>query len=255
MNDPYVLALNYKIQHGEGYDYSKAPALAVSTRHFDVGVEDKNVRFTFKTHHATERDARNAVADYIRAWELDVALHRGPNAFKLMFDRAEIHDRNPTPGVIAVAAGPVRFTVSLSEAKGTILLGSYPSPPTPGLKSSPDIQSMFIRYIGYREGKEPLTGMAYFCLTQFLSIAGGDIKTAANRYFISRQVLKQVRVLASTKGGSVARKTEGVNTDLTPQETRFLEGAVKAIIRRAAEVEFDCNASLDKITIADIPAI
>ena len=252
MNDPYILALNFKIQHGESYDYSKAPPMVVSTPHFDISVEDENARFVFKTHYATERDARDAVENYIRAWELDIALHRGPDAFKLVFDRAELHDRNPTPGVIAVAAGPLRFTVSVSEPKVTVFLGSYPSPPTPGLKSSPDVESMFNRYIGYLEGSEPLASMAYFCLTVLLSSEGGDLSATARRYSISSQLLKRIRVLASTKGGSAARKATGVATDLTTQETRFLEGAVKTIIRRAAELEFDRNASMHKITIADI---
>ena len=257
MNDPHVVALNYRVEHGPEFDYSKASALSESARDFDIRLEDTKVRFTMKTHHATVQDAVDAVEKYIRAWELHVALKRSPNAFTLRFDCPEIVDRNPTMGVVRVSANPARFSFGVSEPKVTVMLGSYPSPPSPSLARNPDVESMFTRYIGYRDGKEPLTSMAYFCLTVLEASAGkkkGETarKAAARRYCIANRVMNKVGTLCDKKGGRGARKAKGVHLELTHGEKRFLEDAVKTMIRRAAEVEHDPHASHNLIGLRDL---
>ena len=115
---------------------------------------------------------------------------------------------------------------------------------------------MFHRYAGYREGGEPLTTMAYFCLTVLEASTGerrGRRSAAAKQYCISEAVLKQLGELSSTKGGVGARKAEGVHQDLTQQERKFLEAVVTTIIRRAAEVAHDPNVSLKRITVLALP--
>ncbi len=256
MNDPHVVALHYKVDHTSGIDYSRAEPVKFHYDAFDVRVEDRHVRFSMNDHFATEQDARNAVDDYIRGWELDAALVRGPNAFKLRFDRAEIEDRNPTPGVMYAQAGSVRFNVTVSAAQATVSPRTYPRPPSARLKRTPDVESMFYRYVGYREGKEPLTAMAYFCLTVLEASTGkrrGQRAAAAKQYHINRQVLNQLAELSTTKGGAHARKAEGVHRDLTEQERQFLEAAVEKIIRRAAEAGDDPTASLEEITMLNFP--
>ena len=256
MNDPHVVALQYKVEHASWVDYSKAELLVVHNDAFDVRVEDRHVRFSMKHHFTTERDARDAVDDFIRSWELDAALVMGPNAFKLRFYRSEIEDRNPTPGAIYARAGFTSFTMTATMARGTVSPPTYPNPPSTGLKRSPDVESMFHRYVGYREGREPLTTMAYFCLTVLEASTGerrGRRAVAAKRYCISEAVLKQLGELSSTKGGVGARKAEGVHQDLTQQERKFLEAAVTTIIRRAGEVAHDPDASLKRITVLDLP--
>ena len=117
---------------------------------------------------------------------------------------------------------------------------------------------MYNRYAGYCEAKEPLTTMAYFCLTvlQASTRESRDQRlAAANKYSISKPVLDQVGNLSSTRGGAGARKAEGVRRDLTPQERQFLEEAVKTIIRRAAEVASDSDARPAQITLSDLPQI
>ena len=260
MNDPHVVALRYKVEHASSIDYSSAAPLVVHEDGFDVRVEDRRVRFSMKAHFATERDARDAVDDYICSWELDAALAKGPNAFKLRFDRAEIEDRNPTPSTkdVDVRVGPVRTGIPRVRIRAIVSSHTYPKPPSTGLKRSPDVESMFYRYVGYREGREPLTTMAYFCLTVLLASTRerrGQLKVAAERYRICQPVLKRLTDLSSTKGGVGARKAKGVHQDLTQQESQFLEEAVKTIIRRVAEVAHHPEARLEQITMRDLPRI
>ena len=169
MDDLHVVALHYNVEHASSIDYSSAALLVIHEDVFDIRVEGGCVRFSMKDHFATERDARDAVDDYIRTWELDATLVRGPNAFKLCFARSDIEDRNPTPGIRDVRLrGSVRAGRPRVRIHATVSPQTYPKPPSTGLKRSPDVDSMYDRYTGYRENREPLTSMAYFCLTVLL---------------------------------------------------------------------------------------
>lgn len=266
MNDPHVAALLYRVEHGESFDYKEAkPLVCDKSPAFHLEVKDKQVRFELKEHYATEEDAREAIEEYIRVWEFDAALKKGPDAFRLRFDKAEIVDRNPTPGVLTIRG---TITGEPFKLSGGLILGfrKYPSPPSDfsllGLLD-PNAQTMFDRYMNYRRGGEPLPGAAYFCLTVLENMAEGKKRDgegkrkAVSRYFqFDKDVLAEIGRLSSTKGGPAgARKSGGVSLDLTDEERRFLEEAVKKMIRRAAEKAHSPDADLPKIKLSDLPPI
>ena len=228
------------------------------------------MRFEFKEHYATEDAARKAIEDYIRAWEFGAGLENGPSCFKLKFDHAQIEDRNPTPGGLELHAQPLRFDMMLSKAILTVSRNCYPPPPS-GVKITPDVQTLYDRYKGYCQNRELLPGMAYFCLTVLEdSVAQQPQKASTNRkpstkrkkaaekYGIELEVLTKIGFLSSDKGGQQARKKSGTNNNLTAQDRRFLEEAIKAIIRRAAEKAYvDCSGPIRKTRTpnSDFPEI
>ena len=171
MNDPHVVALIYRIAHGDTIDYSQARRLEVDEPRFRLTVEERQARFELKAHHATEEQARDEIADYIRTWEFDATLKRGnPDAFRLEFEKAEVIDRNPTPGVVRLSA---RFEAQgTGSARITLRVPEYPAPPT-DIALDPDAETMHQRYLRHRQGGEPLPAMAYFCLTVLELAAGG----------------------------------------------------------------------------------
>ena len=244
MNDPYVLALFYRVDHDNSVDYSNTKRLCRKEPEFRLEVETEMVRFEFTKHYATENAARKAVEDYIRAWEVDAGLRGGANCFKLKYDRAQIEDRNPTPGVAVVHGSPLRLEVTISEAVPTLSPADYPSPPS-RLKITPDVQTLYDRYMGYRRGKEPLTTMAYFCLTV--------IELSPTKKDFSSGVRRKIRHLSSGKGGQQARKADGRDSDLTDQDIRFLDEAIKAVILRAAQRAHGPDRALPKISMSDLP--
>ena len=268
MNDPHVTVLLYRVIHGKSHDYSKAKQLTIDVPGFQVLVEDGEVRFELKEHYATEQEARKAVKDYIHNWEFDACLKGGDDYFKLEFIKAVRIDRRPTPGVIAVDATPVRFSVDVSTPKVTVSHPKYPSPPSRANFNDPDVQTMYQRYLGYRRGNEPLAGMAYFCLSFIELLMWQNEKSkslrnntryfrkkAAQAYNIEEAVLDTIGDLSSEKGGQDARKAEGIGKDFTNQERTFLEQAIDRIIRRAAEKAHDSDNSHPKITLSDLPPI
>ena len=98
--------------------------------------------------------------------------------------------------------------------------------------------------------------MVYFCLT-VLEFPWGSRRRqgAANHYGIDETVLGNLGELTSTKGGVGARKAQSVPLEYTSEETSSLKAAVKAIIRRAAEVAHDLNARRSFITMSSLPPI
>ena len=256
MNDPHVVALIYNVDHGDSVIYDEAEPLFQEEEGFRLEVKDKKAWFYLKDHYATESDARKVIEEFIRVWELDACLKRGPDFFRLKFERAEIEDRNPpprTPGVVALAgaasSGCPRVSASLTVTNKVF---RYPSPPS-DISVTPDVKTMYDRYIGYRRGHEPLTGMAYFCLT-VLKYLGNGPRGATKYFHISRNVLGRIGELSTQRGGPLgARKHKGVHRELTNEEGHFLEEAIKKIIRRVAEKAHAPEKVLPKITVSDLP--
>ena len=257
MNDPHVAALIYRVEHGETVAYDEAAPLVREEQAFRLEVEDKRVRFVLKDHYATEAEARKVIEEYIHIWEFDACLDRGPDFFRLRFHTAEIEDRNPpppTPGVadVSMTATAGRPTVSM---KLTVVPPNYPTPPA-NVSLAPNIETMYQRYMGYCRGREPLASMAYFCLTVLEHSTGkkkGTRPAAGKKYQIGKQVLDRIGELSAEKGGSEARKADGVATELTESERRFLKEAIRRMIRRAAEKAYDPHKSLPEILLSDLP--
>lgn len=252
MNDPHVVALHYKIEHAASIDYSNASGFDLHEDVFDVNVENGHVRFSMNDHFATEQAARQVVEDYVWSWRLHTLLKSGPGRFKLRFDRAEIEDRSPTPGVVAVSARPVNVKFKISKAQVTISPSNYPSPPATPLRGNPDVESMRRRYVDFLQNREPLTGTANFCLT-VLEAAAGCRLAALQRYGIAKSVLGRVGYLCDSKGGDDARKAKGRKHPLTQQEEQFLIQVVQAMIRRAGELAYNPNMSFKQLTRNDFP--
>ena len=236
MNDPHVVALIYNVRHKESVDYGEAKPLAFENDHFEVRVKDGKAQFELKEHCATEQKARDRVKPFIRDWQFDAGLRRDPNCFVLEFEKAEIIDRSPTPGVTKVNAAPARWHFSIPSPKVTVSPPTYPPPPIGIDSSHPDVQTLYERYRRFREGGEDLPSFAYFCLTVLeYPFTSSERRRAAASYNVDYAVLQSIGQLSSTKGGSGARKREGVETPLAGDERRFLERATVRLIRRLAE--------------------
>jgi len=126
-----------------------------------------------------------------------------------------------------------------------------PAPPPVAIKRSPDGDSMYHRYLGHLEGREPLPGMGYFCLTVLERTAGGRTN-APSHFGVSNNVLDRIRTLSAYKGGTSARNEDGRDAPYTPEEERFLKSAIKTLIHRAAEVESGPHPRRHKVTLTDV---
>jgi len=100
MNDPHVEALIFRVEHGPTVNYGNAQPLELEAQHFAIRLDANTATFTMKTHYASTDDALAVVMPFVRAWEISVGLEHGPEKFRLVYERPEIIDRNPTTGSI-----------------------------------------------------------------------------------------------------------------------------------------------------------
>ncbi len=190
-------------------------------------------------------------------WEFDATLKRGNSgSFRLAFETPEIIDRAPTPGQISLRG--LGDTIVLSD---TVTLQvqppSYPEPPS-DIALNPDARTMHQRYLGYRSGREPLASMANFCLTVLEASTGkrkGSRAAAARIYNIDKRILDKIGELSAHRGGTEARKADGVATEFSSEERHFLDRALKTIIRRVAQRELTPKGDLPQISWSDLPPI
>ena len=248
MNDPHVDALIYNIEHDESSDYSLAKTVETEHTSFRLRLEGNEARFELKEHYPTRHEAQQAIQPFIQQWELRASLKSGPGTFTLKFKRSEMVDRRPTPGVISVSADPISFNFTVSRPTVTVSR-QYPNPPSERRMNidNPDVQTMLNRYIGYRQGREPLPSMAYFCYDVFAYRLGTNPKHAGEKHKMGHKLIDKIRTLASTKGGDKARHQNGIYQPLSQLEVQFLEKAVAAMITRAAIVAADPEQPMDTI--------
>ncbi len=250
MNDPHVEAIHYFVKHDNSVYYSDVEPLVHDDALFRIRAEKRNVVLEPKCHYATEEEAKRAAEGFVRRWEFEAALRAQSGAFRLVYERVEIVDRNPPlspPGTVNARAVHWKFTTSEPQVTLTKKQATYPAPPSGSAldPDDPDTKRMLSRLDLYRLGREPLASMANFCLTVVKS-AGG------NKYQISKQVIREVGRLTATKGGNEARKVDGLDEPFTSEEITFLEAAVTAFIRRAAEKAADPNRDLPCVTMAKL---
>ena len=265
MNDPHVVSLIFQVKHGSLVDYSQAEPLVREEPAFRLEVKDKQARFEMKGHYATEDEARKAIEEYICVWELDACLERrDPNFFHLEFNKSQIIDRNPAPGLSAhFEAGTPTFSATLGPVRP-----NYPVPPS-NISLDANVKTMYQRYMGYHRGHEKLTEMAYFCLTLLENSAqqppskvkqrrrtSKKRQAAAEKYAIAAKVFDKVGNLCRNKGGpEEARKADGMGNSLTEPERQFLEQAIEIWIRRMAEMVHSPSHNFQKISRSDLPPI
>ena len=250
---PHVVALHFRVLHGDAIDYGQAEPLTRDEPGFRLTVQDNAARFEFKEgqHHPTVESALDAVSDFIRAWEFDANLMGGDSeSFRLDFKRAEIVDRRPTPGEILL--DPLVVRVGLGSPKVISKAPRYPTPPS---NLAPDdlaelLQRRFLRHL---QDREPLAGVAGFCLSA-LEKSAGNRRKAASRYGIDNRVLNRIGDLAANKGGSEARKGTGVDKEFSSREREFLHQALRTIIRRTAEMKA-AGQHPRRISLSGLPAL
>ena len=258
MNDPHVEKLCYQVVIPKGVDYDKSPPLSGETDDFRLHLSKDQLIFEMKTHCASEDEARGIVDDYLKAWEVTAGLLHNPDSLTFKFSSSILLDRPPGNNNIRNA----ELNVSLSdvlvlsdEAVVHVSHAEFPAPPQQ-FKTSPEVEMMYLRYKLYREGRESLLGMAYWCLTVIEYSARGRTE-AADQYRVDLKVLRRLGELCGNRGGiNEARKLSGQAgvTPLKLEEREWIKTVIKTLILRVGEYAFNPIAKLTQITMSDFPS-
>jgi hypothetical protein len=252
VNDPHIEALIYRIGHKESVNYANAAPLEHAESDFIIRIERGRARIEMQTDYVEVSEARAAVEPFLRAWELLAGLNYGPGEFEFVYEKANIIDRSPVPGLVGAAAFDAVGVLDITH--GTVSRSSFPPPPN-GVARDVIVDLMFERYCLQRERRTTLADAANYCLTALETAAGGGRKQASARFNIDFSVLTKLGELAATKGGKEARKAEAWVGEYTPVERDWLTKVLPLIVRRAAEVAFDPDATRPPITLVELPQL
>jgi hypothetical protein len=255
MRDPHVEWLLYHIECAPTTSFRNPPPIQYDDPGFSLSVKDEKLRFTFKEHHASIPDAQASIAPFLRAWEIKIGLESGPGQIRFTYGSASVIDRNPPgPGETQVL-GMTGLASGFATGRGTLHSerSLYPEPPRQFVVS-PDVEILWQRYNIYVDKREPLSAMAFFCLTVLEHGGGrknrGDV---ALKYKIDIGILNRLGDLTESRGDFLtARKMNPVRlVPYTPAEITWIETAVKAIIRRVAEIEG--GSTVAEMKMSDLP--
>ena len=247
MNDPHVAALLYRVKHNETINYDMALPLEYETESFKVSIEDNKARFEMKEHFSNVEQARELIESFIRQWEFATSLDHGPGEFDLVFLDAVVEYRKPTPGVVPLKG--MAMVCAMGSVSVIVGRSAYPQPPK-DVAMNADVEVMAYRYSRYREGRDTLAGMAYFCLT-VLEQAAGNRSKIPGKFGIGSCVISKLGRLTGERGGLEARKGRGLSHEFTADERNWIDQTTKRLIRRVAEVAHDPEAVKQQITMAN----
>ena len=264
MNDPHVDKLYYLVKQKEDVSYENAQPLFEETDGFQVVLNSKEAVFTMKKHFATEQEARTIVDEYLKKYKIIIGIAHSPDELSFVFERSEIIDRNPIvnacdavlPHITIEATATVAGTLTLFKIRA-----NFPELPK-RFALSADVETLYLRYKLYKEGRELITSMSYMCLTVIQASAGGkntkeQRENAAKKYNIHLDILNTLGTLCSIKGDRVeARKTtDGNFIPLIQQEKNWIESVIKILIQRLGEHAYDPNAHLNLLTMSSLPPL
>jgi hypothetical protein len=224
-------------------------------------LEDEILQIRPDADYCSVTAARSEVEPLLERWALSCDLEYD-NRFDFEYVDAEVESQLPGEQLRLAS-----FTASACRlvANASVIRSQYPIPPK-GIEISPSVRSMLNRYRGYREGKEPLMSMAYYCLTEVEtlgSMSGQPVRGkksdrkrahAAATLNIDEAILNTLGDLTSNKGGSRARKSAGKQLPETPTEAQWVRLVVKALIRRTAQYEAGAVPAAE-LTLRHFPSL
>lgn len=254
--DLHVVALNYSVEHSDGISYDSPPPIEFETSECRYRLADGKLRCELIAHFADVGAARAIAEPLLRAWEVKSDLRGRTGDLRFRFESPEVVDRNPPePGsnrVVAMIALPGSFASAFGTVSTRETRRAYPEPPT-DFTVNPNVDTLARRYDGYRSGREPLQGMAYFALT-VVEVMGGGRKSAAERIGVDETVLRKIGELSSTRGDAESARKAGRDLQpLTSEERVWLEAAVREMILRVGDTR--SSAGRPVLSMADLPTL
>ncbi|MBI5454379.1 MAG: hypothetical protein HY956_07130 [Deltaproteobacteria bacterium] len=242
-----ITELRYRIEADKSVDYDKALPINDETEDFKICIDKGFAIFKLKRPFSKIEEARTVIEDYLKRWDVLIGIEYNPDELRFTFENAFLSSENNHTHLIMGDEIKISDEVIVHRS-----YTRYPILPI-NFSLSPDVETMYLRYKAYRQSREPLTSMAYMCLTILQASAGGREK-ASRKYRISTEVLKHLGLLCSTKGDkSEARKAAGSFNPLTGDEKAWIEAVIKSVIKRVGE--WACNPDTDfkELTLADFP--
>jgi hypothetical protein len=259
MNDPHVEKLFYKVIVSDDTDYDKAPPISGETQDFKWQLSKDQLAVEMKIPCATESEAKEVVDEYLKGWRVTTGLLHRPGNLSFKFSSSILVNRPLNNGgyrTESFGSDSSEIILLSDEIKEHTSYESFAAPPEK-FKVSPEVEMMFFRYRLYREGRETLRSMAYWCL-KVMEFSAGGRHEASEQYGVDFRVLRKLMELCWTKGDVDHARQMKSNTGITllkTAEREWIRAVVKRLILRVGEYAYDPGAKLQLLIMADFPSI
>lgn len=253
MNDPHVSRLRYRVIPASFIELVDGPPLEVETGAFCAKLAGRTLVLVMCAHFASESEARCVSDPFVNGWAIASGLRRGRPEISFEFEAAELVDRSPASNAPGYFSGSMRLPMFQHQATATRMpiRTGFPRA-APNFLASREVEVLWARHQAYIEGREPLTSMAYFCLTFVRTLAGGGNKRAAEKYGISCNVFERIGALVGIRGDFLtARKVVSTQAPvpLDQDDLLWLEAAIRIMIWRvgAPPAPGDATINADEV--------
>ncbi|MGD0585997.1 MAG: hypothetical protein ABSA86_09530 [Oryzomonas sp.] len=250
MNDPHVSTIRYRLELGNVSYVPPVDERSFTLADFDFAINGTDITVRPRIHFPDREAACAAAETHIRAWELEAGIRLCIPRLRIIYQETDIIDRAPTPGVNLLITENMRLTSTIDDAILIRHIAEYPPPPDADFVISPDVETMWQRYVGYLEGREPLLAMAYFCFTLLKGKNGcSQVAWSLNT---EEQILHKLSDLSSTRGdASIGRKAN--LSPLTSEEHGWVDQTVRALIIQLAKSS--AGPPADSLKMDDLPKL
>ena len=258
MNKPHIDKLFYTIITKDNVDYENAPAVSLENETFKMVTSNNEVTFEMKKQFSLEQDARIATDEFLNKWGIIIGLENDPDDIRFKFDRSEVVDLEPNQNGnnVNLSVSVCAHVHCVDHVTLHVSRHKYPDPPDQ-FSISPDVETMYLRYKAYREGRDTLLSMAYLLLTVAQS-KSATRREAAKKLRVEKEILDTLGKLCSTKGDErEARKAprNGVFIPLEHKEREWVLAACKLLIKRCGEFEFCGTENLFQLKMDSLPSL
>ena len=233
MQEPTLDWLRYRVHFAPGIAIDAPTPRQFDTPQFLGVLTKEGLELKPKVRIETQAEARAAIEPLLRAWEVQIGLDVGTPVLTFEFEGLRFVDGASPSGSgfglhhSTAELGPDAFVVHH--------LKEFPPPPK-GFVSTPDIETLWFRFRMYKQRREPLQSMAYFCLTVLKASCSGT-DGVARILSVDKAVLRKISDLSTNTGDSkTARKRTHQLRVSTAVERHWLEAAILALIRHMGEV-------------------
>ncbi|MGD9711832.1 MAG: hypothetical protein AB7V46_07185 [Thermomicrobiales bacterium] len=269
--DPTVLALYYKVSPVELVEFENLALGQFTNDGFDIEIDDAgNARMAPTSHYATEAEARNALEPLLRAWEINAAIQFGDGRirFTFRFKNSTIQDRAFGDGknLTATLSAQSQLTANavISEKHERL-----PTPPS-NFALSDEVERIWFRWTAYREGREPIASVAYYCITVLEnwiileqaqlgnSIGKREVRRhAGSRLGFENAVLNDFAELCSEVGDYSQRRKEHAHDDtlkrpFTETEIQWMERILLKVTERIGQYSANSGVIFKSLGKGDI---
>jgi len=232
---------------------------------FNIRIDGQHVALLPQTHFADSDTVLAACAPLVQAWQIMIATEVNSIDVELSFMQIEWMDRAPSSGVAEARLDSIATGTATMHAMSIRPFRRHPNAPDPALRVTPNMNSLWQRYCGYKRGTEPLLSMAYFVLTVVEALAAQTqadgtrfkaLAVAARVFNVEEAVLKKIGELSSTRGDRSTARKVGANQPERPlmsEECVWLEQAVQKLILQVGRT--NGVPSPNSLRLADLPSL